>query len=360
MKKTLYLPSTPLNILITLAHSAAFKTEQTAYLVLIDQRITEKDNLYFKLLKQQTDLFEKVILLEGRAKGLGKLQERQKNFDALDNLLFSFIPNRVLVGSDRRVEFQYIMHRLQQLSIEAEGVYLDDGLYSYAGKPYSPFKEPINALLKKWAYGRWWDEPATIGASKWVSEAWLFEPEKAVAELFKKTRYKIESNWFISEPVKKFGQALLRDYGISKAELSELAEVDLFLSFSHPNDIARMHGYQKGVEAFLEDAKQQGKNVAVKYHPRANSDDDWQLSQRFGCWLAPRTLAFEFLLPFLKPQSVVVGDVGTVVMTAKWLRSDVHSIAVLNPNDNSAKQFIPIMKKLDIPLIASLKEVLKF
>lgn len=355
MTTVLYMPSTPLNVLLSIAHAAAHQTVQKSYLVLIDQKDIE-NNLYFQELKKST-LFVQVDILPGQAKGRAKLLERNNNFAKLQEWGEDWRPELVLVGSDRRVEFQYFMNLFTGTG--CKGGYLDDGLYSYAGKPSVWYKDPINSMLKKMSYGLWWDEPSTVGASKWIDQAWLFEPEKVMPELFKKSRYKIESSWFISESVKNFGQALLYEYGISQAEMSELTKVDLFLSFSHPNDIAKMVGYQRAVEAFLTQAKQQGKNVAVKYHPRAKSDDDWQLSQRYGCWVAPRTLAFEFLLPFLKPRSLVVGDVGTIVMTVKWLRSDVHSIAVLNPNDNYAKQFIPIMKKLDIPLMASLEEVLR-
>lgn len=359
MKYTLYLPSTPLNILLSIAHAAAFQSEQQAKMVLIDQKQLE-NNRYYQSLKQAGEgLFTEVSILPGLAKGKAKLQEREQNFVLLKALLQEFSPDEIVVGSDRRVEFQQAMHFMSNTAKQTAGVYLDDGLYSYAGKPYSWFKEPINALLKKLAYGLWWQEPKTVGASAWIDQAWLFQPQYAVQAIQAKACHQIKTDWFALPEVQAISTEILGQYGIDVKAVQTLVEVDVFILFSHPNDIAQMPGYRQRVEAFIKQLTERNLKVAVKYHPRAQTEDDWGLAEQFELFLAPRDLAFEFMLPMLKPNSIVLGDVGTVVMTAKWLRPDIASYAVLNEDDDYASQFRGIMEKLQIPLISKFEDCIE-
>ena len=70
------------------------------------------------------------------AKGLKeKMRERRRNFAALQVAVKAVQPDRIAVGSDRRVEFQFAMHCLHRLGLNPKGIYLDDGLYTYAGRP---------------------------------------------------------------------------------------------------------------------------------------------------------------------------------------------------------------------------------
>lgn len=359
MKHTLYLPSTPLNILLSIAHAAAFQSQQQAKIVLIDQKQLE-DNRYYQSLRQAGEnLFTEVAILPGLAKGKAKLQEREKNFEWIKSLLQDFPADEIVVGSDRRVEFQQAMHFMRSMDKHTTGVYLDDGLYSYAGKPYSWLKEPINALLKKLAYGFWWKEPQTVGASAWIDQAWLFQPQYAVQAIQAKPCHQIETNWFSLPEVQSISTEILGQYGIDVNAVQTLAEIDVFILFSHPNDIAQMPGYQERVEVFIQQLTEKNLKVAVKYHPRAQTEDDWGLAEKFDLFLAPRNLAFEFMLPILKSNSIVLGDVGTVVMTAKWLRPDVRSYAVLNEDDDYANQFRGIMEKLEIPLISKFEDCIE-
>lgn len=355
--KVLYMPSTPLNLLVSVAHAVANSAEQTSQLVLIDQK-NVRSNIYFNALQAwKNSPFEKVALTSGGAKGLKKLVERKKNFVKLTALSEQFPADVIAVGSDRRVEFQYLMYLRSIQSKCIEGWYLDDGLYSYAGRPYKWYKDKLNSILKKIWYGFWWKEPKTVGASDWIKKAWLFQPEHSVELLQVKLSKKIEPKWFASDQVKGFSKTILSDYGVEGTTLQRLQSVGVFLLIPHPNNIKKMVGYEERIFKFLSFLKQQQVPIAVKYHPRTSEADPLKLVTEYNALLLPSGLAFEFILPFLKYQSHVVGDVGTALLTAQWLRPDLNVTAVLAEDDEFQKTFKRIYGKLGLTMVAEFNEV---
>ncbi len=356
-KKVLYLPSTPLNVLIAVAHATAFSEEQISQVVLIDQKSLD-DNVYFNALNHWQDSpFESVDLTLGQAKGWDKVTERKGNFAKLAGLVNRFKPGVIAVGSDRRVEFQYVMHICQLKPSATEGWYLDDGLYSYAGRPYKWFKDAINSGLKKMSYGLWWQEPKTVGASNWIDQAWLFQPKHAVAALQAKQCHVIDPEWFTSDQVKGLSKAILSDYQVNDSVLQTLQSVGVFLLIPHPNNIKKMTGYEKRIFKFLAFLKQQGISVAVKYHPRTPQADPLKLVKEYNALLLPSGLAFEFILPFLKGQSHVIGDVGTALLTAQWLRPDLQITAVLAEDDEFQKTFKRIYEQLGLSMVTEFSSI---
>ncbi|HHS99282.1 MAG TPA: hypothetical protein ENK73_00340 [Thiomicrospira sp.] len=355
--KVLYLPSTPLNLLVSVAHALAHAPFQSSQLVLIDQKNIQ-DNIYFNVLHEwKNSPFKKVLITSGSANGYQKIAERKANFKTLEGFVRDFPASAIAVGSDRRVEFQYLMHLRTLNSKNVEGWYLDDGLYSYAGRPSKWFKDWVNSALKKLSYGFWWQEPKTVGTSDWIKQAWLFSPERAVALIQNKPCHRILTEWFLTPRISEFVNLVLMEFGVSSQAGSQLSFIDVFILIPHPNNILKMDGYLERLERFLEKASQLGKKVAVKYHPRSNSFDDFKLEKRYGVIILPNNLAFEFILPILDSNTIILGDVSTVLMTAKWLRPDITSLAVLNEEDIFARRFKEIIDTLGISIIPSFDAV---
>lgn len=356
-RKVLYLPSTPLNLLVSVAHAVAHSAEQTAQLILIDQKDSE-DNIYLKALKSwSASPFEQIDITLGQGKGRKKLQERKFNFAKLSGLIEGFPADAIAVGSDRRIEFQYLMHLRTLSSNEVEGWYLDDGLYSYAGRPYGLIKDQVNSLLKKLAYGCWWKEPKTVGASEWIKRAWLFSPKNAVALIQKKSCYAISSEWFLSSNVSEFVSQVLEKFGLDSQVRKALESIDLFVLIPHPNNILKMDGYVPRLEVFLKKTQQLGLKVAVKYHPRSKGPDFLELKKHYDILLLPNDLAFEFIMPLLNSSTIILGDVSSALMTAKWLRADVAALAVLSESDSFAQQFRGMLEELGVEIVSEFDSV---
>jgi len=356
-QKVLYLPSTPLNILLSVAHAIENSEAQLAKLVLIDQKITENNVYLAALTSWESSPFDEVLITSGHHSGRQKLVERKKTLSKLAGLIERFPVGAIAVGSDRRVEFQYLMHLRSQKTDKIEGWYLDDGLYSYAGRPRKWFKDQVNSLLKKISYGFWWREPKTVGASSWIHQAWLFRPNQAVPELKLKRSHVIEPDWFTSLEVQQFSKQVCGAFGLDQAWLNLLQMVDLFVLIPHPNNLKKMKGYEDRLHHFLQQLHQLGIKVAAKYHPRTEQADPLGLVQKYDATLVTSGLAFEFVLPFLKTHSVVVGDIGTALLTAQWLRPDLRVNAVLASDDEFQNAFKRIYQQLGVKTVTSFQEV---
>ncbi len=338
-RKVLYLPSTPLNVLVAVAHASTLSKEQISQIVLIDQK-NRDNNVYFKALQQwKNSPFEKVELTLGIAKGWQKKAERTKNFTVLASWFEQFQPNVIATGSDRRVEFQYLMHMSLSNASSVEGWYMDDGLYSYAGRKSHWLKDSVNSVLKKIVYGHWWQEPRLVGSSLWIKQAWLFQPDRSIDALNAKVKQALPTQWFTSLDVQVISRAICEGFGLKDVAIERLKEVDVVVLIPHPNNIKKMLGYPERVGRFVGALNKQGKRVAIKYHPRTKELDPLFLQDDENSWVMPSGLAFEFVLPMLKPQAIVVGDVGTTLLTTKWLRPDIQSIAVLPEKNEFESDF---------------------
>lgn len=348
MTKVLYMPSTPLNLLVSVALANSRRETDQAELWLIDQKNTD-DNPYFQALKNWTESpFKQVKILAGKATGIAKLAEREANFSVIDQGLKLFQPDIIAVGSDRRVEFQYAMHQLRKHQSSAQGWYLDDGLYSYAGRPYHPIKDGVNRWIKKITYGLWWDEPKTVGASNWINQAWLFNPTHAYKGLASKPIKKLQSDWFSNPEVQVFSQWVIEQFDL---KVQKLESVDVVLIIPHPNNQLKMKDYVQRIHKFVEQLLDQGKRIALKYHPRQQGDDALGLAKSERVVIIPAGLAFEFVLPMLKVGTQVYGDVGTVLLTAKWLRDDVQPMALINRQDPFQLGFLEMFIQNEIPVL---------
>lgn len=357
--KTLYMPSTPLNVLVSCAlavqhHQTTSRESESAQLWLIDQKNSESNPYFLALQKWQDSPFEKVAIFSGSADNQTKMAHRKQLFENLTSATKSFKPNQVAVGSDRRVEFQFVMQLLKQLNLNVKGIYLDDGLYSYAGRPYHVLKDGVNALLKKFAYGLWWREPKTVGASSWINQAWLFAPNQAVELLRDRPLKELQAKWFIAQEILNLSQLVAQEL---KYNIANLSNLDVVLLIPHPNNIKKMPGYKNRIQQVVNRFAEQGKRIGVKYHPRTKEQDLLELMHCGATEVIPAQLAFEFCLPVFNTTCHIIGDVGTALFTCKWLRPDLQLTAVLDEHDDFQKRFIAISNAMQIHVTNQLEDI---
>ncbi len=362
-KTVLYLPSTPLNILVSIAHALAFKDQQQSVMLIIDQKNIVNHPYLKSLLAWDDSPFIYVDVMAGKSKGVDKLSQRRHNFLKLKGLLDKYPFQAVAAGSDRRVEFQYAMHLCHSRNTAAkiEGWYLDDGFYSYAGRPAKWYKDWVNAIVKKLTYGMWWQEPSTVGASDWVTHAWLFDPCKSVMQLKKKLTVKIEKDWFTAPQVNEFEKLLFKQYGLLENDLKKYRQADLCILIPHPSNLKKMPDYAVRLHSLLDEAIKSGKKPLVKYHPRTSVEDPLGLVEKYAVQLIPAEIAFEFVLMLFRNELVLVGDVGTALLTSKWLRPEIKGVAVLNESSEFESRMAALLKQHGVMVksdISELKRVL--
>lgn len=347
MRQALYMPSTPLNTLMSVAHAASCQNLQNARLWLIDQKYTGQ-NPYYEVLNQSgLSLFDDIQCFEGKKIGLAKLQERYQFFKEFRELLADIMVTDIFVGSDRRIEFQFLMHWLSKKNPSLKGHYLDDGLYSYAGKPRVWYKDTINSLVKKLLYGFWWQEPKTIGASDWINDVWVMDTGLLDPALKQKNLHQLAPELFVSSEVQKFSQQLLTFFG---EQIDTYQEIDTVIILPHPNNIKKMAGYEIKLKQLIQKTVSTGGNLAVKYHPRMGQDDALSLASLGVKKIIPTSIAFEFILPLLKKDAQLIADVGSVLFMAKKLRPDLKSLAILDKDDVFQRQFLKLFQRAGIQI----------
>ena len=356
----LYLPSTPLNVLVSCALALQAQKNNVGIsqqLWLIDQHLDTDANPYYSALKKwQQSPFESIELFKSKSENLSKAAHRKNLLAGLTVQLSGVDVSEVLVGSDRRIEFQYIMHVLKNTSAQSTvGVYMDDGLYSYNGRPHHWFKDGLNSVLKKLYYGPWWQEPYTVGASSWVEKAVLFQPQQAHSALQTKVLEKLEPEWFTDNSLVSLSSLLACDMGF---ELDQLKELDFLILIAHPHNVKKMPGYQKAVSELINRLSGSGAKVGVKYHPRSKGEDSLGLMKQGAQCVVPSLLAFEFCLPTLKPECRLIGDVGTAILSAGWLRPDIEANAILNPDDAFQKTFIKTCSSMGVKVLNNFEDIL--
>ncbi len=353
LKQVVYMPSTPLNILLSIVHARQFQSQQQATLWFIDQKMSAEESPYFRAIQQWSQSpFHTVEFSRGDATGKDKLKQRRQVFQKIQEYHARIPVDIVVTGSDRRVEFQFLMQLIKRHNATAQGWYLDDGLYSYAGRPSFWLKDGVDRWLKKLVYGVWWEEPITVGASAWIDQAWLFVPLAAVTQLRHKALHRFEVEWFRDPAIQAFSLQVLSEFGADKKYLERLQRIEVLVLTPHPSDIVQMPGYILRLETLLQQLQVRGAVVGVKPHPKSASTDVFGWGSRFDVWMIPPTLAFEFVLPLLSASVQVVGDIGTSVLTAKWLRPDIDAGAVLNPESSYEQGFEAILKTLDVAVYA--------
>jgi hypothetical protein len=349
----LYLPSTPLNVLVSCAHAIAYNKSSKKVLWLIDQKNCA-DNLYVRALQEWEDSpFSQVTVLCGNKKGLAKLKQRKQNFKWLNNRLANLQPKTVFTGSDRRIEFQYVMHCLKDLN--PLGGYLDDGLYSYTGRRQVWYKDLFSSWLKKLSYGYWWEEPVTVGASSKIQQLHLFQPEAALS-ILKKNKQVIALNnkLFLNNKIFNLSSSVLKLFA---EDINSYALIDVLIFIPHPNNVAKMNGYLLRLQTIISKLKNNANTIAIKYHPRVSENDPLELQKLGVSKIIPAGIASEFVLPVLPANCAVFGDVGTALLTCHWLRPDLNLTAILSKEDYFQQSFGPIMRQMGIKVISLVEEI---
>jgi hypothetical protein len=311
MASHLYLCSTPLNMLVA-SLIALSKPGEKHIIAAIDQPNGKTHGLFAMLQLWPHSPFAAYEIISYKQKGLfNKRQARKTAFANLQRLLTANPFDYIYTGNDRRIEFQYAMHLSPP---GTTGVYMDDGTYSYIGKPSHWLNDQIiDAGIKKLTYGFWWRQPANIGGSSWITQAWLFKPEQAMVHLQNKTCFQVPA---INQPA----MASLTDIACQQAGLNTAALNHIQLLVLLPHESVLSPANATLLSQLLN--KADPASTAVKLHPRCQQLPAQLETARQHNHTLPSSIPVELLLPVL-PDCTVIADMSTVLLTIRWLRPDI-------------------------------------
>ncbi|WP_430460508.1 polysialyltransferase family glycosyltransferase [Thalassolituus sp. LLYu03] len=321
MANSIYFASTTLHLYVASA-IAASRPGEDAHLIFIDQPESKPYPLYDIVRNWPGSPFSSVSLFYGRFPGLfNKLRKRRQLFAALSQKLMQLRPEHIFTGNDRRIEFQFAMHKAKAIGSSAIGHYMDEGVFTYLGRDASSsFSDRIiDNSIKKIIYGLWWKNPPTVGASDWITYVHPAFPELIHPLLRKKRLVPLNAASFNSKAMQSLSESILLKSGIPP---ESLGAVETFITLPHESIFENEPLYRERIAFIVRQQTELGKAVAVKYHPRNKSPDSLDLSSE-GIHLLPAEVSFEALLPYLSSECEILGDLSSTMIMARWLRPDL-------------------------------------
>ena len=335
--------SSPLHFFI--ACNLAIVMEKDTNIAVIIARNRNVSNLYGAVAEKLGDIFDSAhVLLADPSK------KRAQNMRTAGEKITAFLHNQpadvIFTGNDRRYEFQLAMHRAQKINRNVTGAYMDDGAVSYLGhksmeKAQHRYFDPI---LKKLFYGFWWKNSLSTGTSGWIDEAYLAFPQFAHPLLQKKRIHRIDHAVFLSEKFRKIVMLCLEEH---PGLFSAISRYKVIVSL--PGEPSYLH--QPEVLASLNSLLRQNfavEEIAVKAHPRSTQLN--LLQEKFpGLTMIDSQLGMELLLPLLQENCLLIGDVASTLLTAKWLRPDLQSVA-LQYTQTVSPDLDNLFRQLEIPV----------
>ncbi|WP_127119535.1 polysialyltransferase family glycosyltransferase [Thiomicrospira sp. S5] len=350
-KTAYYLVSTPLHLLVSLAVALSRRDEEVAKLFFVAQ---EADNRRMDFFRESMQAWQNSPFVDTKTffrpsgKGWDKVASRKRLFEELKSDVGAFKPERVYVGNDRHLEFQWIMHQTRELGVKVQGIYLDEGLYTYVGRKASKrFSDRvIDDWLKKLVYGFWWQTPPTIGGSRWIDEMIVAYPDWVTPLLKEKVAEPLQSSWFEDKRLQEMTQAWLRSFAIDQ---TRLAHCQLVLTLPETNDMRQVPGYELEARDLLTRLSSNGWQIGVKYHPKDLENDVLSVLSLPGVFEIPANVPFEVILPSLPANCFVLGDMSTTILTTRLFRPSVQVMVMqLGESSGHFDQFLGFYERLGL------------
>lgn len=343
MHCSVYFVSTLLH-LFTATAIAGERKDEKAVLIFIDQPEGRVPQIFELVQQWELCPFVEEHLFYGRLKGgLSKLKKRRQLFRGIKQLIERLQPEHIFVGNDRRIEFQYAMHIAGLNGRKVIGHYMDEGTFTYVGRKASSGVGDVlvDNLLKKLFYGGWWKNPLTVGASAWIEEVHVAFPELIDSRLKSKVIHCLSASSFQSDSLKQLSQMMLKINGVMETQIREL---DVLITLPHESLFVKNSGYKEKILTLISELKGM---VAVKYHPRNSCEDALGL-QQFGVALLPSSVSYEAILPLLKSEVAVIGDVSSTLLLTRWLRPEIKTISYRNGTED--RKFEQLFSDLGIQM----------
>lgn len=331
MASHVFFASTPFNMLTASMVALTLPASDKKVLALIDQK-AELGQFQQAVLNWQNSPFDLSLIASYQAKGKQKRAIRQQAFHNIKKLITELKPSHLYTGNDRRIEFQYAMSISSGKSL---GIYIDDGTFSYLGGKNHWLKDRfLDNLVKKFAYGRWWQQPKTIGASNWINHSILAFPQQAYSLLKEKPIKQLPNN-LDDVCFANLAHSLLQDFNLDGQKLAQINTLILLPHESVYNDSINQAVKQK----FNRDISK----LAIKHHPRTLNKDCCTIDYNFEI---ESNIPMEILLPLINNNCQVIGDVSTALLTAKWLKPQLVCTAIFT--QPPSQKWLELLSMLNI------------
>ena len=343
MSTNYFFVSSPLHLLFS--SNIALCHEGDNNIVVLMPREGRPFSPFAEVLEQDPTIFAAVISFEtgNRRK---KHAERKRRMAVIEDALLQNPADRIFTGTDRRVEFQYAMHIASRSNPDVVGIYVDDGMGSYLGHKSidNIAHRYLDPLAKQLLYGRWWDNPIMIGASKWISEIHVAYPHLVHDLLKSKRAVAIEKAVFRDARFLALCERLLQSRNVDN---QSVRDVDVIIVLTHESFYADADAHLENLVRAVS-RHDPSARIAVKPHPRSEQAESWRGRYPELLFLDAK-VSMELYLPLVQERCVIIGDISSALFTADWFGENTRIIAVDLPHavpthieDNLARLFLEL------------------
>lgn len=224
--------------------------------------------------------------------------------------------SRVVVFHEHRPESQAAIYWSKRSFPETLAFSAEDGWNAYVENAYGFNRHPFAKAARRLAYGSWWEDVATAGEYSFTDGLFTVVP-KAVQGQRTCPVHEIRREFFASEQMRVLASEVLTASGFDARDLSD---IDAVVFLARSTIVQKLQDYPAQVVQAIDLLRRRGMRVAIKYHPREPKQNPYGLDGLNGVVELPQGLAAEFLLVNSATRvRVVLGDITTSLMTAKWL-----------------------------------------
>lgn len=349
IEKEVYFVSTPLHLLHAISAAMSSDKDIQSFLIIIDQPAS-RTNLYIQALGEwEESPFDKFYVFYSTSETTSeKYGMRKRVLSEIGRIIEEITPSVIYTGNDRRIEFLYGLSIMRKLNPDTKCIYIDDGIMTYVPRRYS-YESFLEVLFKRFYYGFPYHRSRIVGGSPFIDVALVSFPDYVHSHLQNKVVRKSNGENLKSKDAKEFSTILLKKFSMDSKMVNSLDVVQIL---PHRFELKRFKSFFKKVKEMINRLSESGYTLGVKYHP-LQEGDPLGLRDIDKVNILAADIAFEILLPILRDDAVVIGDVSTVLLTAKWLRPDQQIITIRNPEDHRHDKILPLMKKLGIIELSS-------
>lgn len=324
----IFIVSTPRHWLI--ATALAFYRKVPA-IMLIDNTFANVDTYLEVTSNWEESPFIKVIQLFGKKDWLGvkkggrrrlKSKEVRCKCRLLENLASQYMFGEVFSASVRDWFCQYAVYLGTKSGKNIAVHYIDDGARTYFDESSRSKKSLISIVSRKLDYGFWYQYPESYQATPWLKSAFVYHPDLVNEDISTLSIQRIQADWFSVESVKLLHKSLFNKLGFEYLvkQITESSGSNVFFVFTKLSllykNCAKFNKstFRDKVYASVENALKTRGEVWIKYHPREESDDVFDLVRHFpNVHLLPSAFAFDLLIPYLSQGDQLMGDMSTVL-----------------------------------------------
>jgi hypothetical protein len=222
---------------------------------------------------------------------------------------------------------------------------------SSVSRPLTTLEQAAGRLL----FGRDWCGISVLGTSRLVARGVFVHPGLVRPELAHLPKTPIAREALFSPRMRRLAGEIAR---VSGADPDCVASVTAVLTATHSSIASRASDYRTQMHAMVELLLRDHETLAVKYHPRQAEPDYLGLARDRRIVLLPRGLPLECLYVLAAAGAdgrnesstlrLVIGDVSTTLLSARWLVPDARVVSLGRPLGLLAPDVEALFSKLGI------------